>query len=122
MKRRRQHCSGGRRCLPAWQCLLGAYLLLLLLSAAATATATASASAAVDDPAADNADATPSESSSNDGIGSPHSTVIDLTNDAFDEYLSDPSNGLWFLKFYGAFCAIYILYSCFFSRDPIQVE
>jgi len=37
-------------------------------------------------------------------IGTAHSTVIDLTADNFDEHLSDPANGLWFLKFYAPWC------------------
>ena len=37
-------------------------------------------------------------------IGTPHSSVIDLTSDNFDAHLSDPANGLWFLKFYAPWC------------------
>ncbi len=37
-------------------------------------------------------------------IGTAHSTVIDLTADSFDDHLSDPANGLWFLKFYAPWC------------------
>lgn len=37
-------------------------------------------------------------------IGTPHSTVVDLTADTFDDHLSDPANGLWFLKFYAPWC------------------
>ena len=37
-------------------------------------------------------------------IGTPHSTVVDLTSDTFDDHLSDPANGLWFLKFYAPWC------------------
>ena len=33
-------------------------------------------------------------------IGKPHSTVITLKDNNFDEYLNDPANGLWLLKFY----------------------
>ena len=37
-------------------------------------------------------------------IGTPHKTVIDLTSNNFDDHLSDPANGLWFLKFYAPWC------------------
>lgn len=37
-------------------------------------------------------------------IGTPHSTVVALTADNFDDHLSDPANGLWFLKFYAPWC------------------
>ncbi len=33
-------------------------------------------------------------------IGKPHSAVITLTAKNFDDYLADPANGLWLLKFY----------------------
>lgn len=33
-------------------------------------------------------------------IGKPHSTVITLKDNNFDEHLNDPANGLWLLKFY----------------------
>jgi hypothetical protein len=34
-------------------------------------------------------------------IGEPHSAVVRLTNENFDEYVTnDPANGLWFVKFY----------------------
>ena len=33
-------------------------------------------------------------------IGKPHSKVINLKNDNFDDHLNDPANGLWLLKFY----------------------
>ncbi len=33
--------------------------------------------------------------------GTPHGTVIDLTDETFDDLVTtDPANGLWLLKFY----------------------
>jgi protein disulfide-isomerase-like protein len=37
-------------------------------------------------------------------IGRPHSTVITLTANTFDDHINDPANGLWLLKFYAPWC------------------
>jgi hypothetical protein len=36
--------------------------------------------------------------------GTPHSKVIDLDDVSFPEAMKDPSNPLWFLKFYAPWC------------------
>jgi len=37
-------------------------------------------------------------------IGKPHSTVITLKDNNFDDHLKDPANGLWLVKFYAPWC------------------
>ena len=49
-------------------------------------------------------------------IGKAHSTVQVLTENNIDEALSDPANGLWFLKYYGA------SYFLFPFRIPIAIN
>jgi thiol-disulfide isomerase/thioredoxin len=39
-----------------------------------------------------------------EAFGKAHSTVQTLTKDNFQIALEDPSNGLWFLKFYAPWC------------------
>jgi len=49
-------------------------------------------------------------------IGKPHSKVINLKNDNFDDHLNDPANGLWLLKFYAPWY-VCLLYVSLFSYD-----
>jgi hypothetical protein len=53
----------------------------------------------------------------NEKIGKPHSTVLQLTSNNFDDYIQDPANGLWLLDFYAPWSVVRYLQHAFRSAQ-----